>query len=107
MATKIRLKRLGGKHDPHFRIVVMDSRTRRDGPAIEELGHYDPTKNPPVVEIDHERAKHWLHVGAQPSDTVRSLLARQGILADLAQARRSASASGAENAPSEPQGENS
>ncbi len=87
MATKIRLKRLGGTHDPHFRIEVVDSRTRRDGQAIEELGHYNPTKDPVVLEVNRERALYWLGVGAQPSETVRSLLQQKGVLAEAAAAR--------------------
>lgn len=83
MATKIRLKRFGGKHDPHFRIVVADSRSRRDGRTIEELGYYNPTKNPIMLKIDRERAIHWMSVGGQPSETVRSLFRREGILAEM------------------------
>jgi len=88
LATKIRLKRLGGKHDPHFRIVVVDGRNRRDGKAIEELGHYNPTRNPVLLEVNRERALYWLGVGAQPSETVRSLLRQQGVLAQAAAATR-------------------
>lgn len=88
MATRIRLKRLGGKHDPHFRIVVVDGRERRDGKAIEELGHYNPARNPVLLEVNRERALYWLGVGAQPSETVRSLLRQQGVLAQAAAATR-------------------
>lgn len=80
MATKIRLKRFGGKHDPHFRIVVADSRKQRDGRAVEELGYYSPAGNPPALEVNVERAAYWLEIGAQPTDTVRSLLAKAGVL---------------------------
>ena len=83
MATKIRLKRLGAKHDPHFRIVVADSRSRRDGRTIEELGYYNPTKDPIMLKINRERAIHWMSVGGQPSETVRSLFRREGILAEM------------------------
>ncbi len=82
MATRIRLKRFGGRHDPHYRIVVADSRKQRDGRAIEELGYYSPVGNPPVLEVNGERALHWLSVGAQPSDTVRSLLRRAGVITE-------------------------
>ena len=78
MAVKIRLKRMGAKKAPFYRIIVADSRTPRDGRAIEELGFYDPTKEPAVLKLDVEAAKKWLNNGAQPSDTVRTLLKRQG-----------------------------
>ena len=77
--VKIRLKRIGAKKSPFYRVVVADSRTPRDGKAIEELGYYDPTKDPAVVKIDTERAKKWLDNGAQPSDTVRALLKKAGV----------------------------
>jgi len=78
--VKIRLKRLGAKKRPFYRIVVADSRTPRDGKAIEEIGHYDPTKNPADIKIDIELAKKWLAQGAQPSDTVRALLKKAGAM---------------------------
>jgi len=84
LATKIRLKRFGGKHDPHFRIVVADSRKQRDGRAVEELGYYCPAGDPPALEINAERAAYWLEIGAQPTDTVRSLLVKAGVLEDPA-----------------------
>ena len=71
MPTRIRLKRIGGKHDPHFRIVVADSRRQRDGRAIEEIGYYSPIGDPPTINVKADRALYWLGVGAQPSDTVR------------------------------------
>lgn len=75
---KIRLKRLGKRNAPHYRIVVMPARTKRDGRAIEYLGHYNPrTKD---LKIDKERAEYWLSVGAQPTDTAKSLLTKQKIL---------------------------
>ena len=83
MATKIRLKRFGAKHDPHFRIVVADERSRRDGRTIEELGYYNPTREPVMLKIDRERAIYWMSVGGQPSETVRSLFRREGILAEM------------------------
>ncbi len=83
MAVKIRLKRFGRRHRPFFRLAAMDSRTRRDGRVLEELGFYDPDHKDPgqQVKIDAPRVQHWLSVGAQPSDTVRQLLKRQGITA--------------------------
>ncbi len=74
MAVKIRLKRLGKIRAPYYRIVVADSRTKRDGRAIEEIGKYHPTEEPSFIEIDSERAQHWLKVGAQPTEQVAVLL---------------------------------
>ena len=78
MAVKIKLKRLGKIRSPHYRIVVADSRTRRDGRAIEEIGLYHPTYNPSRIEIDSERAQYWLSVGAQPTEPVLALLKLTG-----------------------------
>ncbi len=78
MATKIRLKRLGKIRSPHYRIVVMDSRTKRDGRAIEEIGLYHPKNDPSVIEVDSERAQYWLGVGAQPTEAVVTLFKRSG-----------------------------
>ena len=78
MATKIRLKRLGKIRSPHYRIVVMDSRTKRDGRAIEEIGLYQPKNDPSVIKIDSERAQYWLGVGAQPTEAVVTILKRSG-----------------------------
>lgn len=75
--VKIRLKRMGAKKAPFYRIVVADSRYPRDGRFIEELGYYNPLKNPSEVKIDIERAKEWIKNGAQPTDTVRSLMKKQ------------------------------
>jgi small subunit ribosomal protein S16 len=72
----IRLRRTGAAKRPYYRVVVADSRSTRDGRFVEVLGHYDPRPDPAVVEIDAERARHWLDKGARPSDTVRSLLKR-------------------------------
>ena len=80
MATKIRLRRLGAKKAPFYRVVVADSRYPRDGRFIEELGYYDPTKTPVVFKIDEERAKYWVGTGAQPSDTVKALLVKAGVM---------------------------
>ena len=82
MAVKIRLKRMGAKKNPFYRIVVADSRTPRDGRALEELGYYDPVKNPAEVKIDVEAAKKWLKNGAQPSDTVRDLMKKYGAFGE-------------------------
>ena len=74
MAVKIRLKRMGKIRAPFYRVVVMDSRTKRDGRAIEEIGKYHPTEEPSVIEIDGERAQYWLSKGAQPTESVAALL---------------------------------
>ena len=74
MAVKIRLKRLGKIRAPYYRVVVADSRTKRDGRAIEEIGRYHPTQEPSLIEIDGERAQYWLSVGAQPTEQVLALL---------------------------------
>ena len=74
MAVKIRLKRMGKIHAPYYRVVVMDSRKRRDGRAIEEIGKYHPTEEPSLIDIDSERAQYWLSVGAQPTEQVTALL---------------------------------
>ena len=78
--VKIRLRRLGAKKAPFYRVVVADSRFPRDGRFIEEIGYYDPTKEPSVVKIDAEKAKQWLDNGAQPTDTVRALLKKVDVL---------------------------
>ncbi|MCL1905498.1 MAG: 30S ribosomal protein S16 [Clostridiales bacterium] len=79
MATKIRLKRMGAKKAPFYRLVVSDSRYPRDGRFIEEIGYYDPASDPAQIHIDAEKANQWLASGAQPSETVRSLFKRVGI----------------------------
>lgn len=78
MAVKIRLKRFGKIRSPHYRIVVADSRTKRDGRAIEEIGKYHPKNDPSLIEVDSERAQYWLSVGAQPTEAVVALLKRTG-----------------------------
>jgi small subunit ribosomal protein S16 len=78
MAVKIRLKRFGKKRTPFYRVVVMDSHTKRDGRAIEEIGKYHPTEEPSVIEIDSDRAQYWLGVGAQPTEQVAALLKLTG-----------------------------
>ena len=80
MAVKIRLRRVGAKKAPFYRVVVADSRYPRDGRFIEEIGYYDPTKEPSVVKVDADKVKDWIGKGAQPTDTVRSLLKKQGII---------------------------
>ncbi len=79
MATKIRLRRMGAKKKPFYRIVVADSRAPRDGRSIEEIGYYNPNVNPAEIKVDVEAAQKWLANGAQPSDTVRSLLKKAGV----------------------------
>lgn len=78
--VKIRLRRMGAKKKPFYRIVVADSRTSRDGRFIEIIGYYDPTVEPPTIKLEKERAQYWLDNGAQPSDTARGLLKLQGLL---------------------------
>lgn len=74
MAVKLRLTRMGSKKHPFYRIVAVDGETRRDGRALEFLGHYNPMKDPAEIQIDAEKVKSWLERGAQPSDTVKALL---------------------------------
>lgn len=79
MAVKIRLKRMGQKKAPFYRIIVADSRAPRDGRFIEEIGTYDPTKNPSLIKVDEELAKKWLSNGAQPTEVVGKILKIAGI----------------------------
>ncbi|MBR1563182.1 MAG: 30S ribosomal protein S16 [Ruminococcus sp.] len=79
MAVKIRLRRMGAKKAPFYRIVVADSRYPRDGRFIEELGYYDPTKDPSVIKVDEEKVKSWLANGAQPTDSVKAILKKAGL----------------------------
>ena len=79
MAVKIRLRRMGQKKAPFYRIIVADSRAPRDGRSIDEIGTYDPTKNPTEYHVDAEAAKKWLNNGAQPTDTARNILSREGV----------------------------
>lgn len=78
MAVKIRLKRLGKIRSPHYRIIVIDERAKRDGRAIEEIGKYHPKNEPSFIEVNSERAQYWLSVGAQPTEAVVALLKRSG-----------------------------
>lgn len=84
MATKIRLARAGAKKRPFYQVVVADERSRRDGRFIENMGTYDPTKNPAVFKLNAEKIQAWLNKGAQPTDTVRQLLKKAGILNKVA-----------------------
>lgn len=77
---KIRLRRMGAKHQPHYRIVVADARSPRDGRVVESIGFYNPKTRPLTLNVDAERAQHWLSVGAQPTDTVFGLFKRAGII---------------------------
>ena len=80
MAVKIRLRRMGAKKAPYYRVVVADSRYPRDGRFIKEIGTYNPLTDPATVAIDAEKAKAWIANGAQPTDTVRALLKKNGVL---------------------------
>jgi small subunit ribosomal protein S16 len=78
--VRIRLRRTGARNNPAYRLVVADSNSPRDGRFIETLGHYLPTRQPAVVEINEERARYWIGQGAQPSDTAASLLKQKGVI---------------------------
>ena len=78
--VKIRLRRMGAKKNPYYRIVVADSRSPRDGRCIEEIGTYDPLANPAAINVDAEKAQTWIKNGAQPTDTVRGPLKKAGVL---------------------------
>ena len=80
MAVKIRLRRMGAKKAPFYRIIVADSRSPRDGRFIEEVGYYNPMTNPAEIKVDAERAQKWLDNGAQPTETVKSILTKSGII---------------------------
>ncbi|HHT41981.1 MAG TPA: 30S ribosomal protein S16 [Firmicutes bacterium] len=88
MAVKIRLKRMGAKKKPFYRLVVADSRAARDGAFIETLGYYNPIADPVELEIDEEKALDWLRKGARPSDTAKSLLKRTGVMDKFAASRK-------------------
>ncbi len=89
MAVKLRLKRMGSKQSPFYRIVAADSRSPRDGKFIETIGYYNPTKQPAIVSIEKELALKWLNNGAQPSDTVKDLFSKEGILKAFHDAKNS------------------
>ena len=80
MAVRIRLKRLGAKKAPFYRIVVMDSRKARDGEYIDQIGYYNPVKEPAEIKLDVEKAKKWIGNGAQPTDTVRDIFKNNGVI---------------------------
>ena len=86
--VKIRLRRMGAKKAPYYRIIVADSRSPRDGRCIEEIGTYDPLTEPATIAVDAEKAQQWIKNGAQPTDTVRSILRKNGILAKFAEAKK-------------------
>ena len=79
MAVKIRLRRMGGKKAPFYRVVVADSRYPRDGRFIEEIGYYNPLQDPAEIKVDAEKAQKWIANGAQPTDTVKDLLKKAGV----------------------------
>ena len=102
MAVRIRLKRVGKIHAAQYRVVVVDSRKKRDGRVIEEVGYYDPQPNPSIIRIDSERAQYWLGVGAQPSDQVRKLLVLTDDIAKFnGKAEKSKAAASAKKAEEE------
>lgn len=101
MAVKIRLKRMGANKKPFYRVVVADGRAPRDGSFIEELGYYNPLKEPAEVKIDVEKAQKWLKDGAQPTDTVKRLFNSAGIVKPVAVKANTEMAEAAE-APAEP-----
>ena len=80
MAVKMRLRRMGAKKAPFYRVVVADSRYPRDGRFIEEIGTYNPVANPTEIKVDAEKAKQWIANGAQPTDTVKAILKKEGVL---------------------------
>ena len=83
--VKLRLRRMGAKKRPSYRIVAADSRSPRDGAFIESVGFYDPITDPATINVNLERARHWINNGAQPTDTVRSILTRAGVYAEAAE----------------------
>lgn len=87
MAVKLRLKRMGSKQKPFYRIVAADARSPRDGRFIETVGTYNPLKNPTEIKVDEEKALTWLNNGAQPTDTVRSILTQSGIMKKYADSK--------------------
>ena len=88
MAVKIRLNRMGAKKNPFYRVVVADSRAPRDGRFIEILGNYAPSKQPAVVNLDDAKVLDWMNKGAQPTDTVKNLFSKQGIMAKFAESKK-------------------
>lgn len=94
MAVKMRLKRMGAKKRPFYRIVVADSRSPRDGRFIEEVGYYNPVADPAVIKVDKELAMKWLNNGATPTDTVRDILSKEGILKEFHEAKMASKKAG-------------
>ncbi|MBR2812961.1 MAG: 30S ribosomal protein S16 [Solobacterium sp.] len=92
MAVRLRLKRTGAKKAPRYRIVAIDARSRRDGREIEMVGWINPTTEPETVHVDEEKALKWLNEGAQPSDTVRNILSKQGVMKKFHESRQAAKA---------------
>ena len=88
MAVKIRLKRMGAKKAPFYRLVVADSRYPRDGRFIDEIGYYNPTTKPAVLKVEEEKALEWMAKGAQPSDTIRSLFSGLGLMKKFDESKR-------------------
>ncbi|PZN11992.1 MAG: 30S ribosomal protein S16 [Bacillota bacterium] len=88
MALRMRLRRMGAKNNPFYRVVVADARSPRDGRFVDEVGYYNPTTDPATVKIDEEKALEWLRKGALPTDTVRVLLKRAGVLDRLQQQKQ-------------------
>ena len=88
MAVKMRLKRMGAKRRPFYRIVVADSRSPRDGRFIEEVGYYNPITNPAEIKVNKEIALKWLKTGATPTDTVRDILSKEGILKEFHESKK-------------------
>lgn len=88
MAVKLRLKRMGAKKSPFYRIVAADSRSKRDGRFIEQLGTYDPRQDPAAVVLKHDEILAWLNNGAQPTDTVRNILSKAGIMKEFAESKK-------------------
>jgi small subunit ribosomal protein S16 len=99
MSTRIRLRRMGSNKRPFFRVVVADQRSPRDGRFIENIGKYHPLDDPSVIDIDQERALHWLRVGAQPSNQVRTLMQKVGIWEEFAKERPAAASAPAKERP--------
>ncbi len=83
MAVRLRLTRMGRRKRPFYRIVAADARAPRDGKFLEQIGYYDPMTEPPTIKVDHEKALKWLKNGAQPTETVRSILSKEGVLLKL------------------------
>jgi small subunit ribosomal protein S16 len=102
MTTRIRLRRMGSNKRPFFRVVVADQRSPRDGRFIENIGKYHPLDDPSVIEIDQDRALHWLRVGAQPSNQVRNLMNKIGIWDEFVKERPSAALEPAKERPEKP-----